>query len=339
MIRAAILFREPSAPGQDQFQPLDHGPIRCPDLLGTRKNITGVPRPRQARTALFEVASTTLPRTPLERLLQRLGRGLVGRPRCSRKSAEGKGRRAAPVPAPFGSFEPASPVRSSRCSCVLIPGVILLRRSSWGQGPFPGDRALLARSSSTRPMPLRSPRSQTVHGPVTPHRALRLPTPSLPCSPDALDPRPLARPSSRHDERVLLCPSTLPVPAVDPYNSPSPLPTPRAYRPAPPPPASPSPPAPTGSARSCERAPGNGPSAVDLAPSTVGAGVVPLPVGAPAARTRLPPLVGPSGRLLPTRGSRHRSPAPPLQELPSVSVLVRAAVHVRPGFARIVIYP
>ena len=41
MIRAAILLREPSVPGQDQFQPLDHGPIRCPDLLGTRKNITG----------------------------------------------------------------------------------------------------------------------------------------------------------------------------------------------------------------------------------------------------------------------------------------------------------
>ncbi len=80
-------------------------------------------------------------------------------------------------------------------------------------------RVLPARCPARGSMPLRSPRCLTAHRPVTPHRILRLPTASLPCSPDALDPRPLSRPSGRHDERVPLRPSILPIPSVDSRDS------------------------------------------------------------------------------------------------------------------------
>ena len=110
-------------------------------------------------------------------------------------------RRACPVPAPLGPLASTLPVRSYRCASLLIPGVVPLRRSSWNEpAPFrlgarPGSRCRCA-----------PPRCLTAHRPVTPHRILRLPTASLPCSPDALDPRPLSRPSGRHDERVPLRP-------------------------------------------------------------------------------------------------------------------------------------
>lgn len=110
----------------------------------------------------------------------------AGHPRCRR---------------PSDRWRPRLPVRSYRCASLLIPGVVPLRRSSWNEpAPFrlgarPGSRCRCA-----------PPRCLTAHRPVTPHRILRLPTASLPCSPDALDPRPLSRPSGRHDEGVPLRP-------------------------------------------------------------------------------------------------------------------------------------
>lgn len=87
------------------------------------------------------------------------------------------------------------------------------------------------------------------------------------------------------------------------------------------PPPVPVSPAPPDSAWSCERARRHGPSTVGVAPSTGGAAVTHLPVGACADRAPLPLLVGPSDQLLrpearrtghqlsPHRSSR-RSPCP-----------------------------
>src|SRR5699024_7564389 len=104
-------------------------------------------------------------------------------------------------------------------------------------------------------------------------------------------PRPLALPSSRHDERVLLRPSALPVPAVDPCDSPFSASDAEVTSSSTPSARLPLSPAPTGSACPSERAP-------CLSPSTVGAAVMPLPVGASADRASLPLLVGPSDQLL-----------------------------------------